>query len=720
MDKIKLLSLISVMSMFLLTLVSASTPSTPTNLIPENNSIYFNTPITLECLGSSNPGSNSYPLFYNTSDILLNSPPIVNTTSFVSSFTNPGTYGFYCKMAEAYSFIYSLANKTYLYYSFNDQTATDSIGINDGTVNGGSFVDGKVSKAFRTQNDSQYISTPGLAYNSTNNISIGFWYLYNTTHTVNTAQLLEYLNAQTWEISLRRDASGDGDDTRFIIGSTGGGQVNFNNLWVGSPNTWYYLTLTYNGSNQNATMWVDGVAVGSGIVTGASGLTQSSSTFKIGNSDSTYWSNTTIDEFSLWNKTLSKTEIDNIRAITNPNNFFDVQNVSSASGTNTFNVVDISVCPSETDSTIALNFSGYNEEDYSRLNMTIGFTGNISSEWDSKTFSFALEHNQTYPICLTPGNIDVTLNGLVDYTPENSSFTFARQYYFDNASIYGGLNSQIKLYSLPDSLSTAVNFYVNKGGTPAPNIYIWLQRYDVSTGVYTLVAIGQTNANGNDIIYLRLTDAFYRVLAIENGAVVYDSGTTHITSTTYTINLGGGSGGLSYVPAIYEQLGRINYNLSFNLTGSNNVVLTYLDSTGLSTSGCLRVTKYSNQNSTTQLFYNCSTGSALNTQSYQLTDLANNHIGEFIAFNGDVYRVVGRIYINVADTLAKRLGKDGLFYAFMIILSLTILGSANPKLMIAMFLLGVIGSSMLQLLNIGTPTVIIICIIGGLIIYKLK
>lgn len=699
----------------------ASTPSTPTSLVPANNTIYFNVPITLECLGSTNAGSNIYSLFYNSSDVLLNSPPAVNTNTFVSNIITTGAYSFYCKSAEAYSFIYSLANKTYIYYSFNNQTAQDSINNNnDGTLNGGTFIEGKVSKSFKSINDSQYINTPNFAYNSTNNISIGFWYLYNTTATSNTAQLLEYLNSQTWEISLRRDAVADGGDTRFLIGSTGGGQVNFNNLWVGSPNTWYYLTLTYNGSNQNATMWVDGSPVGSGIVTGASGLTQSSSSFKIGNSDGTIWSNTSFDEFSIWNETLSQSKINNIRALTSPNDFFNIQNVSSAIGTNTFNVLNLTICNNGANSNMALNLSGYNEEDYSKLNMSIGFTGNISSISDSLEFSFSLSNNQTYPICLTPSNLNVSLTGLIDYTPENSSFTFARQYYFDNATISGGLKNQIKLYSLQDSLSTAVTFNVNKGGIPAPNIYIWLQRYDVGTGAYTLVAIGKTNANGNDIIYARLTDAFYRILALENGVVVYDSGTTHITSSTFNINLAGGSGGLSFVPSIYDQLGRINYNLSFNESGTNRVVLTYLDSSGLSTSGCLRVSKYSNQNATTELFYNCSTGSALNTQSYQLTDFTSNHIGEFIAFNNNVYRIVSRIFINMTDSLAKRLGKDGLFYAFFLITTLTLLGAFNPKVMIIMFLLGLIMSKLLQLITLSTPAVLVICVLGGLIIFKIK
>jgi len=368
---------------------------------------------------------------------------------------------------------------------------------------------------------------------------------------------------------------------------------------------------------------------------------------------------------------------------------------------------------------ISLNFTGYDEEEKTLLvpdyDLDVSLT--LSSATDSKLYSFALTGNQSYQLCLDPAGVEVNVSGFVEYGANNDSYSYPRQYYFDNAQIDGGDQMDISLYQLEDDLATAVTFNAIRDSVGVSDIIIHLQRYDPGTGTYTLVAMGETGASGNDIIYLRLTDAWYRVFAYEDGVLVYSSDAEHILSTTYNMYLSGGGGGYSDWWDDWFAFDDITYNLYYNDT-TNYTVLTADDSTGATTSMCLKVDKYAMGN-IENICYTCESTASV-SMSCELVDQDAYYIAKFVAYHDDQWKVIDQIEISLSSGLGDLIGKDGLLYAFLIVGMFAFIGLWNPVIAIILTLIGVIVIWSLGLISMSFLAIAGLVVAGAVLMFKLK
>ena len=391
---------------------------------------------------------------------------------------------------------------------------------------------------------------------------------------------------------------------------------------------------------------------------------------------------------------------------------------SAFTSSNLFSIATFYSCEAD-NLNLALNFTLRDEENESLFIGEFDFGGTLSTDIDSLNFGFNQSNGNNYSYCLSPAGATVDLTATIEYLFNSTAYTFPRQYYFQDSSITGGSQQNIILYSLLDSLSTAVTFSTIRGGQYISNIIIHLQRYDVATDSYKLVGMGKTSASGTDIIYLRLTDAFYRVLAIENGNNVFDGGAQHITSSSYVIDLGGGTGGgFTNYSGIYTNFNNIIYNLYYN-NNTGNVVLTYDAPSGYTTSNCLKLDQYDSLNGTTNVCYDCLSSSS-GTISCSIPDNSSYYVAKYIVYNGDIWSSLQQIGIDLKANISDLIGKDGAFISFIFlgVIAFIAIFSAVAAMLMTIFGFGIL--VLIGLIPISWTTAMMVIVAGGIILFKLS
>ena len=370
---------------------------------------------------------------------------------------------------------------------------------------------------------------------------------------------------------------------------------------------------------------------------------------------------------------------------------------------------------------VALNFTGRDEETEDLLipDMTFDAAWTLESAWDALLYNFGLTGDNNYTFCLNPAGLDVNITGFVEYDSTNSSYSFPRQYYFQDAIINGDTSNEIDLFQLSDTFATPITFTALRGATTVEDVLIHVQRYDPGTGDYTLVAMGETGATGQDIIYMRMTDAWYRILAYSDGVLEFVGDPEHILSSSYTIYLTGGAGGMSDYWDNWESLDSINYNLAFNESGTNHVTLTADDESGASTAMCLKVEKWTMLDGMEELYYSCESSASI-TMSYEITDLDANHNAKFIAFFDGGWRMIDSEEIALTTNLSDLIGTDGIIYAMLFIGIIAFVGLWNPVASVALTMFGLIISFMMGLISVPWSALIGILIAGGIILFKIR
>jgi len=369
---------------------------------------------------------------------------------------------------------------------------------------------------------------------------------------------------------------------------------------------------------------------------------------------------------------------------------------------------------------VALNFTVKDEESGDVLdNINFDAAWLLESAWDSLLYNFGLSGESNYEFCLSPSGNDVNITGFVEYDSTNSSYSFPRQYYFQNALINGNSILDIDLFQLSDTFATPVTFTAVRGASTVEDVLIHVQRYDPGTGTYTLVAMGETGASGQDIIYLRLTDAWYRILAYDGGELAYTGDPEHILDSSYTILLTGGEGGMSDYWDNWNALSTINYNLAFNESGTNSFTLTADDGSGAATSMCLKVEKWSMLDGMDEVYYECESSASV-TMSYEITDLDATYHAKFIAFFDGGWRLIDSEEVSLSLNLSDMIGMDGIIFALLLIGIIAFIGLWNPIASVALTMFGLIISFMIGLINVPWAALIGILIAGGIILFKIK
>jgi len=387
--------------------------------------------------------------------------------------------------------------------------------------------------------------------------------------------------------------------------------------------------------------------------------------------------------------------------------------------------VNFSQCLSSELNKKVINFTIWDEENRTTQQLVAkwDYVLTVSNAWDTLLVTGSTNINDSnLTFCLDDSDLNTTtvyLDDAVEYLPDNGSYSFPRQYYFDNASITAGTLTNIPVYSLPDGLSTAVTFTVTEEGiTPVPNAIIHLQRYDPGTGTSSLVAMGKTSTLGKDIIYLRLTDAWYTILLYDStGTLRYSSGPEHILTTTYNINIGITIGGYSTMSdwGLYDS---IVWNLNFSNT-SNVTSLIADDSTGYVTNMCLQIDRFDFSGyGRSEYCVSCVASSSITTWC-ELNE-TGYYLAKFVAYHDGDWRLIDSLDVNLGKALDEFIGLDGPFLALLIIGMMFFIGLYSPTASIILGIFGMIFSVALGLLTIAWSSIIGIIFVGLLLLFRKK
>jgi len=188
------------------------------------------------------------------------------------------------------------------YYKF-DGDATDSVGTNNGTVNGATQVSGKINSAYSFNGSNDDIALNNNIIGGYSAMTFSVWVKANSFSAVNPI-------LKTWsdiksnrKILIDIDTSGYIDFDIYTTTQYGGSMSS-----QISTNTWYFLTFTYDGSIMK--LYINGTE--QSTTYSASGIIQTGTLqdyFGKTNNVASEYFNGIMDEIGIWNRALTASEI---------------------------------------------------------------------------------------------------------------------------------------------------------------------------------------------------------------------------------------------------------------------------------------------------------------------------------------------------------------------------------------------------------------------------
>lgn len=614
----------------------------------------------------------------NTIDVWANDTTGVENTSLVT---------FYINVAPSVPILNYPSNNSKIGNTTQELSCSGSTDINNDTINYEFYADTSNPPTTLLENSSlttYTYSTEGNTYwrcrandNQTNSdYTDSFYFQMNSLRIFN-------------ETMFNNSATVEGTSESFHINVTV-------NKW--NVNTITIANLTYNGIDYTATPTLIDSQTDIAVYNIASTIT-------IPNVDET------IGIIGAWNITLNMLD-----GTTELNDTFEFNQ--------TVNTIGISFCDGLQNDTqgFAINFTSWLETNNTMLNYIENETGfdmefNIILWKDNKAANNTLLLSGTnlteYDICISPPDSIYNIEGMVEYIMAGFD---ARDYYFQSATV-SNTTQNINLYLLEQIYASNIPILVyDENNVVVDRAYIKVLRYDVSNDDYYLVAMGRTDTDGTDNIYLRKNDAWYKFMVIKDGATKFtDSVARKIVNTPVV---------LYYSVTSVGDILKAFQDMEYSLTNTSDyVVLTYNDPSGTSSKNCLSVTVVNGSYSAILCGGGdyCQTSSA-GTITCDITNATGNiYAGYYSSINPD-YLVAMIQFAHQFIAGLPDLGKTGVMGAFFIILTFGLIGVSLRRVSTAVIftLVGVIFSVILGFLRFTdgatTWTVVVGCIILGVII----
>lgn len=383
---------------------------------------------------------------------------------------------------------------------------------------------------------------------------------------------------------------------------------------------------------------------------------------------------------------------------------------------------DCSIAGSNSSSMVIYNFTLKNEVNETIINgdWQGSFIRYFSIRKTNNTFNFGTKSNITNVlICSSPATASFFLDGIINYNGINIGqgifMQDPRQYYLVGESAGATIGQQnISLYLLDFVQANAVTFTVeDTSAIGIQNAILKIFRKNIGNNSYNLVAMGKTDNLGNTIIFVRQNDVIYKAVVLFPNGETIDFGDAIFSAGahTYTSTLGNPLTQLNDFSGVAT-------TITFDNT-SKTFTATFFDSKGIISSGCYEVTKI-NSNGNISVIYNiCKLGTSGIFNVYVGNDSATYYTALY--GNGSPQNIWQKFEQVVNNILAEfDLGSDGIFYAFIVTLTLIGLGLWKPEVAVAMSLLGVIISAMAGLWAISLTTLVAFLISGALLIWRIN
>jgi len=338
------------------------------------------------------------------------------------------------------------------------------------------------------------------------------------------------------------------------------------------------------------------------------------------------------------------------------------------------------------------------------------FTFSLVQEGITINYSKSVTGVNSTAFCIPSNDVSFTAQLQSEYTSgDYESFT----YFAYNLAVTN--TTQYITYYLTNG-TTIVEFTVlDQNGDEVENAYIKVKKYDIGTGAYKTIETLKTDEQGKALGNIILDIAWYEFVIEYGGTVYLEDGPTKITSTTRTFRINLLSDFYArYTDVIYGITSSLNYT---DATG--NFRFTWSDPDGNYHYGCLKVTKES-VSGNTLINDTCVMSTAgtilVNVNSSGSVNGTYVAVG-YIKFD-DPY--VLQILRKTWGSLSETFSSEGLFYGFLIILTVAMVGIFAPKLAVILAVIGLVFSSILGFFHMNPSWIIALVIGAGLTIYRMR
>lgn len=366
-----------------------------------------------------------------------------------------------------------------------------------------------------------------------------------------------------------------------------------------------------------------------------------------------------------------------------------------------------------------INLTSYDEKNLTRINPFYS-AGNIEywlgSGSASKNYSFSNLSVADERICLER-NLTYYINANIEYAQyQNGTGYKKRNYYFDNSTLTN-ITNNLSLYLLHEDYSTSFILEVLDIQTrPVVDALVYIMRYYPGSGLYKIVQVAKTDANGKSNAFYEVETAEYMHLISKDGVNLLTTDKQKVVpeSSPYTLSFTTGTA-VSKPWDSFELNSSWNTALSYNDT-TKMVTFSYIDLTSSISFGRLLVEQLSATNRTITI---CDINSTQPSASLQcnLTDYSGNFVAKGYLGNNPstLERVINFIISSAIDTF----GKTGLFVAFILILTVAMAFIWSPTAMIistnltfvALNLIGIIAFSPTVIFSVLGVSLLLIILI---------
>ncbi len=369
--------------------------------------------------------------------------------------------------------------------------------------------------------------------------------------------------------------------------------------------------------------------------------------------------------------------------------------------------------------TKALEFKAYDEEDKTQLN-NWNFLGTFSYWLGSgeikKIISIQNLSINSASLCISPSELEIKTDAIIQYEKEEY---VKRNYYFFEAKL-NNQTQDIGLYLLKKAQATAFIVQVrDKSQLPVADTYIYIQRYYPGTNTYDVVSMGKTDESGNTVVYLETDTEDYRIQVVKNGEVVYTSPVQKVycTTTPCTLPISIEEGKVEGWKN-FGDVANLIYTGPYYDTDRNEIVYTYIDTSGTTSYGRLLV--YRTLNNKKDVICNINSTSSAATLSCPMDGIEGTVYAEGYLSRSPEILVWARQF--VINTIKQIFGNEGLFWGLIIIMVIVLAGSIVGGVGggIVGMIGGLWGVQILGIASLGMITIWGVTAIGVFILWNMR
>lgn len=383
-----------------------------------------------------------------------------------------------------------------------------------------------------------------------------------------------------------------------------------------------------------------------------------------------------------------------------------------ANATNNQYINGIGLDNCSTYTSTAHTFYLLNESNGASLN---GFLAGYFTAWiddisQYRAFNLTWTNGTSFSVCINNQTGVYQVSGQIQY---GASGFNTETHYFVNATFDNVTNTQ-NLY-LTASSSTVQFTVKDEYDTPVSDAYIYIQYYDLTTNTAQTTEVIKTSSDGTALAQLVLYYEFYKFIIVYNGDVVLETNPVLLTSTSYEFSVVLGSDFFNN----YDVARNVACDISHS-TITNTFTLTYADTTGTTTQGCLYIDRWSNGR-VVRVNTSCVSGSS---NTFGLTP--RNYTGS------DSFTATSTIFVNDQEYACGtpesydqnvnyiEFGLEGVALSLLIIMTVVGIGLFSPVVAVAVSIVALVLVSMIQMFYMSYVLLISIVILGIITIYKVN